>query len=147
MKAKKHFILILTGLIFMGLLASCKNKNISIEGNWETSHFELDGVVQEICVSELNIKKIKETTYQVNGNSGINSFFGTVISENGKFKASDQFGSTKMAGDPKAMAFEDNFMDVLLQADTVELKENENNAVQLILTSASKKGKIIFQKK
>ena len=76
---------------------------VSIEGEWQTSKLEIGGVEQELCPSEMSIAKKDGDLYSINGDSGVNRFFGDVKVSGSSFKVQDNIGSTRMAGDPVSM--------------------------------------------
>lgn len=137
----KKIALILTafvGMIFMG----CKNENTAkFEGNWETSGFELNGVAQEICASDMAVKA-NGPVIDLNGNSGVNTFFGSADVKGDSVKVRDNLASTKMAGDPAAMEFEDNFIATLCGADSWSVEEGK-----LTVKNNANGGVLVFVKK
>lgn len=129
--------------------ASNKNAStatISIEGDWQTSKLEIDGVEQELCPSEMSIKQKDGDLYSINGDSGVNRFFGDVKVSGSSFKAQDNIGSTRMAGDPVSMKFEDNFTDALLSATSWETFQKDSSTFLKISDKDGKRA-ITFTKK
>ena len=56
---------------------------------------------------------------------------------------SDNLASTKMAGEPKAMEFEDNFMEALAGSTEIEFSE-ENGTVLMTMKNREGSSKITF---
>lgn len=128
-------------------LFGCNTKSAEdIVGDWNIKSFEKDGVQQQIAVSDISFEKKSGSSFDVKGNSGVNSFFGTVSVKNGTFKASENMGSTKMAGSPEAMAFEDDFLACLTGADAVEITEVDGKKV-LKITDKDTKSVLSFTRK
>lgn len=125
---------------------SCSEKENDFSGKWEIYSFEINGIQQQLAVSGINFEKQSETTYSVNGNAGINSFFGDVTITGTKINAGDKFGSTKMAGDPAVMEFEDNFLKCLTGASSAKIK-SEGNAEFLVISNSKDKSILTFIKK
>ncbi len=119
---------------------------VSIEGEWQTSKLEIGGVEQELCPSEMSIAKKDGDLYSINGDSGVNRFFGDVKVNGSSFKVQDNIGSTKMAGDPVSMKFEDNFTDALLSATSWETFQKDSSAF-LKISDKDGKNAITFTKK
>lgn len=112
----------------MGLLAlfGCNSHAKDFSGSWKIYSFEKEGITQKSVYSEITFEKQGETVYAVNGNSGVNAFFGEVTIRGARLKANSRFGSTKMAGDPEAMTYEDNFLRCLLGADSAKIVTEDN---------------------
>ncbi len=138
---KKLFLLL--GCVFM--FAGCKN-SASVEGNWETRSLEINGTAQEICISEISFEKSTNGVYSINGNSGVNNFFGSVKINDADISVQDNMGSTKMAGEPKAMQFEDNFLQTLIEAASFRVF-NESGSEFLEIKNKDGSRKIVFVKK
>lgn len=114
-----------------------------IIGEWETYALEINGENQEICESNIKIEKSQNALYSISGDSGVNRYFGSAKISKNSFLVQDNLASTKMAGDPKSMAFEDNFTKVLLEANLFKLYK-ENDSDFLLLENKSGTEKIIF---
>lgn len=138
MKKIALIVAALAGIIFMG----CKEESMKIKGEWKTTGLEINGVAQEICVSDISIKSKGFRTVAVNGNSGVNTYFGSAVVKGKNFKVKDNLASTKMAGDPRAMEFEDCFIATLVAADTWELENNN-----LTIKNSETGNKIVFTNK
>lgn len=119
---------------------------VSIEGEWQTSKLEIGGVEQELCPSEMSIAKKDGDLYSINGDSGVNRFFGDVKVSGSSFKVQDNIGSTRMAGDPVSMKFEDNFTDALLSAVSWETFQKDSSTFLKISDKDGKRA-ITFTKK
>lgn len=135
-------------LFFLGFVLAfigCKNE-MNVVGEWETCSLEINGIKQEICISNITISKKTNNEYSFNGNSGVNRFFGSVEIKGNSFSVKDDMGSTKMMGEPRAMEFEDNFIKTLIEADSVKVY-TENNADFLIIENKNKTMKLVFIKK
>lgn len=127
------------------MFVGCK-ESFSIEGNWETRDFEINGIAQEICVSDISFTKSAKNIYSISGNSGVNRFFGSVKVNGSSFFVQDDMGSTKMLGEPNAMEFENNFLQTLVEAKSFKIF-NENLAEFLEIKNDDETKKIIFIKK
>lgn len=139
---KKIFLVLLSLCI---CLVSCKKTSFPLEGEWETYSFEIDGVMQEICISGFTMEGKSNGKYDFNGNSGVNSFFGSVKISDNNFKVQDNMGSTKMAGEPRAMEFEDNFIPAFARANSWKVTE-EGNATLLTLKTEDGSRVLVFKK-
>lgn len=129
----------LAGMVFMG----CKSANtIKLEGNWEVSEFELNGVAQQICVSDMTVKAKSDSVIEINGNSGVNTFFGSADVNGTSVKVRDNLASTKMAGEPAAMEYEDNFIATLAGSDTWSVTDGK-----LTVKNSATAGVLVFVKK
>ena len=141
---KKSLLITLGLAVLSGFFCSCKSSpQLKIEGTWNTSAIEIGGEKLPVCESSLIIGKSKNKIYELNGNSGVNSFFGSAKVNGNSFKVLNNMGSTKMLGDPESMEFEKNFTEVLLEAATVKTY-SENSDEFLVLETSSGKKKIIF---
>lgn len=127
------------------MFVGCKESS-SIEGNWETRDFEINGIAQEICVSDISFTKSSKDIYSISGSSGVNRFFGSVKITASSFFIQDDMGSTKMLGEPNAMEFENNFLQTLIEAKSFKIF-NENLAEFLEIKNDDETKKIIFIKK
>lgn len=137
-KTIKSFITVtmaaLTGLFFF----SCKQTD-ELNGTWNTCGFEKDGIAQEIAVSNI-IFTSEGNKLIVAGESGVNLFNGTVKANKGKIEFIN-VASTRMMGDPNAMAFEDMFLEAISFADEYSIKDGV-----LTISSSKKNMKIMFRK-
>ena len=140
---KKIFLVLLSLCV---CVAGCKKNSVFLEGEWETYSFEIDGVMQEICISGFLLERSTNGSYNINGNSGVNRFFGSVKVSGSKFMVQDNLASTKMAGEPRAMEFEDNFIDSFAHTDTWEI-ENIGNTLILTLCNKDSSRKLVFRKR
>ena len=97
-----------------------------ITGSWKISSLFKGSVVQEIAVSDLEIKFTEQPcVFSFSGTSGVNRFFGNISFKDGKILPPENgFATTRMLGSPEAMAFEDLFLDILSNADKFSLKDN-----------------------
>lgn len=139
----KKLSLLLLGFVFA--FAGCKN-DANVIGEWETRSLEINGIAQEICVSNITISKKSNNVYSFNGESGVNSFFGSAEIKGNSFSVKDDMGSTRMLGEPRAMEFERNFMQTLIEAKSVKVF-TENNSEFLTIENKDKTMKLIFIKK
>lgn len=129
--------------------AGCKKADGAIDsycGSWETISLNKAGVEQAIAISQIEIEKKSSTKVQFNGNSGVNSFFGEAEVKDGKLSVSDKMGSTKMAGEPAAMEFEDLFLECLAGADKVEAAQN-GEAIILKICNTKAESVLTFRKR
>lgn len=126
--------------------AGCKSITPEIEGDWQTAKLEINGVEQELVMSEITLTQKDGAAYSIDGDSGVNRFFGDVKVSGSSFKVQDNIGSTKMAGDPASMKFEDIFIQALLSASLWE-KIDEGSSVLLKLTDKNGKHILTFTKK
>lgn len=116
---KKFLPLLICALVgFMG----CKRVNPAINGQWNVTALEKDGIQQQLCLSFINFEA-KGVYVKVNGDTGVNVFSGAVEMVDNKFLA-DDFAVTKMMGDPVAMDFEDLFLQTLSHATEYYLKDD-----------------------
>lgn len=139
----KKLSLLLLGFAFAFI--GCKNE-ANVVGEWETRSLEINGIPQEICISNITIAQKTNNEYSFNGDSGVNRFFGSVEIKGNSFSVKDDMGSTKMMGEPRAMEFEDNFIKTLIEADSVKVY-TENNADFLTIENKDKTMKLVFIKK
>lgn len=105
-------------------------------GTWQIDSFQMDGIFQQIAVSEITFETDQGKTFNIYGNSGVNSFFGEVKIDGSSFSVGENMGSTKMAGSPEAMEYEDNFLACLTTAEKIEL--HEDGTILLLTISSSK---------
>lgn len=131
---KKNSLFIILGMIFM--VFGCK-ANDNLIGNWETVALIKEGVAQEIAVSNIELTS-KGSVMNAGGCAGVNMFNGDL--KFGKKNLSNNgFGVTKMMGEPKAMEFENMFLDVLNNSSSYKLEgdvltiysESKNMEIQL----------------
>lgn len=140
---------ILYFLVFMIILAGCTSSKVKTDsaattylGTWQIYSFQIDGISQQIAISEITFEEAHGKSYSIYGNSGVNSFFGEVKIDGASISVGDNMGSTKMAGSPEVMEFEDNFLACLTSAEKIEITE-EGNA--LILTISNTKTNSVLQ--
>lgn len=140
---------ILYFLVFMIILAGCTSTKVKTDsaattylGTWQIDSFQIDGIFQQIAISEITFEEVHGKSYNIYGNSGVNSFFGEVKIDGSTLSVADNMGSTKMAGSPEAMEYEDNFLACLTSAEKIEITE-EGNA--LILTISNTKTNSVLQ--
>ena len=106
------------------------------EGVWETESVEKDGTAVTGAKATLSIAPI----YAIDGNAGVNSFFGEAVANEGFFKVNPEgVGVTKMLGLPEAQAFEDAFINALSVFDAAIVEGDT-------LTISSDTAKISFKK-
>ncbi len=146
---KKLFMV--ASLVSLVLFAGCKGKtkvDETLAGKWETAVLEKDGAVQTLVISDMNLEPEKGdmTKYKIWGNSGINTYNGNIVIKDGKVIPDDKMLSTKMAGSPEDMSFEDLFLEGLTGADKAEIIVNESGEKFLEFTNSIKKIKITFKK-
>lgn len=134
----KTFFAVTVAAISGFFFFSC-NQTEELNGTWNTCYLEKDGIAQEIAVSKI-IFATEGNKLLVAGESGVNLFNGTVKVNKGKIQFVN-VGSTRMMGDPKAMEFEDIFLEAISYADGYSLE----NGV-LTITASSKNLKLQFQK-
>ncbi len=141
---KKIFIatLIASCFTFFG----CKEEGLNnLVGTWNVCSFEKEGQSMDIFDSHITFEDKGNNVFEMNGNSGVNSFFGDVsISEKG-FQVSDKMGSTKMMGAPDEMVFEDNFIACLIGADSADIIEE--NGEQILKIKNTKENLVLSLKK
>lgn len=145
MKANK---LLITSIIvaFCVFLAGCNESEADkMNGNWTTQAFEINGELQEIVESNINIEHSSGKNFNVTGCSGINRFSGTVKITDSKLEFDDRMAMTKMAGDPVSMQFEDNFVQCLLHSDIYSVNES-NGSKYLIVENSQDHMKLTFKK-
>lgn len=136
---------ILAGL-FMASCSGAGGTDVKeIQGSWGIYRFDIDGVAQQLVISDINIEQKSKNSFEVHGNSGINSYFGEVSVSGKKLSVSDRMASTKMAGAPAEMEYEDNFLMCLTGAEKIELLE-ENGMKILKITNSGKKMSLWFSK-
>lgn len=116
-----------------------------IIGEWKTYALEINDVSQEICESNIKIEKSLNALYSISGDSGVNRYFGSAKISKNSFLVQDNLASTKMAGEPKLMAFEDNFIKVLIECSLFKIYK-EDDFEFLLLENKSGTKKIIFKK-
>lgn len=151
----KKLSLFLLGFGFALSLVSCKTSSslvseklvegTLIDGEWETYALEINGLSQEICESNIKIEKSQNDLYSISGDSGVNRYFGSAKISEKSFLVQDNMASTKMAGDPKSMAFEDNFTKVLMEVASFKIYK-ENDLEFLSLENKNGTEKIIFKR-
>lgn len=124
----------------------CSAESKDLSGGWDIYSFEINGTKQQLVVSDITFEKNSETSYSVNGYSGVNSYFGDVTVSGTKITTGGNFGSTKMAGDPASMTYEDNFLKCLTGATTAKLT-NENGTDFLEITNAKDNSVLVFIRK
>lgn len=105
------------------------------DGVWETTEVVVNGAAVKGDKATLLI----DAKYAVDGNAGVNDYFGEVTVNGNKFSTNGKFGSTKMMGLPEAQAFENAFMTVLPALDKIELDGDT-------LTVSDETSKIVFKK-
>ncbi len=135
---KKILFMVFSALIFAGCKGNVKNQQIA--GTWETSKFIINGVEQEIFPSSVTFSQTENNSYLVSGNSGVNSFSGKItVKENNYSAKKEEFLKTLALGDPKTQAFEDNFINILIDFDTFE-----RNANSLVIKNSAQNAEIRF---
>ncbi len=139
----KKLSLFLLGFGLALSLGACKTSSSLIDGEWKTYALEINGVAQEICDSNIKIEKSQNDFYSISGDSGVNRYFGSAKISGTSFLVQDNIGSTKMAGDPRSMKFEDIFTKTLLESSSFKIYK-ENNSEFLSLENKNKSEKLIF---
>lgn len=138
MKAKHFFYFLALMIVFVGCTSS-KVKTDSDStvylGTWQIDSFQIYGIFQQIAMSEITFEEVHGKSYNIYGNSGVNSFFGEVKIDGSTLSVADNMGSTKMAGSPEAMEYEDNFLKCLTTADNIEIHREENILILTIFSS------------
>ncbi len=122
---------------------SCTNEAKDFTGNWKIYGFTINDIPQELVISEISFEKQSDINYSVNGNSGVNAFFGEVTIKGSKICSKPNFGSTKMAGSPAEMEFEDNFLKCLLGASNARIT-TKNGADILTITNTNDNSVLSF---
>ncbi len=133
-------------LLFMFVLlaiTSCSNNTLEPEGTWSIYSFSIEGKSQQLAVSNITFEKISEDSYSINGNSGVNSYFGNISVKGTKLQTTSNFGSTKMAGSLDDMQFENNFLKCLTGATNARTYEENGNQL-LEITNANEKSVLTF---
>lgn len=144
MKLKTLLFAILTLGLFT--MTGCKTDTKDFEGSWTIYGFSINGTAQQIAVSEITFEQQTANQFSVTGNSGVNAFFGDVTINGSKIKPSQNFGSTKMAGSPEAMEYEDNFLKCLLGASKAKIR-TEGGFEFLEITNSKDKSTLTFIRK
>lgn len=108
---------------------------IKLEGNWKVQEFTKNDEPIKILESGISFEQKSETIFAVTGNSGINSFFGDIEIIQNTISVGDKMASTKMAGSPEAMEYEDTFLECLTKADGIEILEQDGNETLKISSS------------
>lgn len=129
---KMNFMVLLSAILFCG----CSSK--ALKGTWTTTEMNVAGKVQTVSPSEITFSG----DGKVNGNSGVNSFFGDVKTSKTSFAVGSNLASTKMMGAPEEQAFEDNFMQILIDADSYEVSGDK-----LIIKSSKTNSSLTFKRK
>lgn len=141
----KLFSIILGALFFSTFFISCSSEPIDAPlGQWQLVFFELDGNVQQIFDATLACKEENNVLTFV-GFTGVNNYSGTIIRNNNKLKANDDFITTKMAGPTEAMEFEKKFLSSLTGTTTYTFSEFEGRK-ELIISSKANKSILKFEK-
>ncbi len=135
-------ITVIVAAVFSLFAIGCKKDKAAVNlddytGDWGTFSLEAAGEQQPVVASVISIEKKSDTVLSVNGNSGVNSFFGDFVLSGGTVKASDNMGSTKMAGSPEAMEFEDKFLVCVSSADNIAVVKDEEKTVLEITNSVN----------
>lgn len=109
------------------MFTSCSKKSNFI-GVWDVCELMINDQQQTVVPAYISVNKakasFKKMSLEVNGNSGVNSFFGDIYIEKDKFNVDDKFGSTKMMGAPKEQNFEDLFMNIFMNSDSYKLEDD-----------------------
>lgn len=86
-------------------------------GEWKISSFTGFDKMPDAFMNITYVEDIDSgEELSVNGFSGVNSFFATILNEN-SFPLGNSMGSTKMMGSPEEMNFEDAFIQVIACSD------------------------------
>lgn len=148
MKAKHFFYFLALMIVFVGC-TSTKVKTDSDStvyiGTWQIDSFQIDGIFQQIAISEITFEEVHGKSYNIYGNSGVNSFFGEVKIDGSTLSVADNMGSTKMAGSPEAMEYEDNFLKCLTTAEKIQIRE-DGNILILTISSSKTNSQLHFRK-
>lgn len=144
MKLKTFLFMVIAMLTIA--FTSCSNEAKDLSGKWIIYSFEVNGEKQQLVVSDITFEKQSDNSYSVNGYSGVNSYFGDVTISGTKIKPGTNFGSTKMAGDPASMTFEDNFLKCLTGATSAKLT-NEDDTEFLEIKNDKDNSVLVFFRK
>jgi heat shock protein HslJ len=137
---KKYLSAVLIITMFTFFFNSCKSTEVQqIEGNWTTSAIEINKKELSVCPSTLIISKSNKNLYELNGNSGVNSFFASAKVKGTSFKLLNNMGSTKMLGDRESMEFEKNFTQILIEANSIKTFFEDSKEYLIIQSSSGKK--------
>ncbi len=136
MKKILFAILACVGLCFTG----CKEVE-NLSGNWETTSLTVNGIAQQIAISNIEFRK-EGNKWNVSGNSGVNTFFGSIKVTKTQIIMGDKIGMTKMMGDPAAQEFEDLFIQAIMTADSYSINGNK-----LTISNSTNKSTVEFIKK
>lgn len=143
---KLLFVLAVIASLFA---AGCKKSYHleSYENEWFLINIEQNGVnVSPYLMgveATLTGEKVSSNTLKITGCSGINQYFGEIKFKGDKISVGDKMGSTKMAGAPEAMEFEDLFLKGLTGADKIYL-EATGEAVILKIENTKDNITLIF---
>ena len=141
---KKTILFLGLAIMACGFLAcTSTNELLDIEGNWNTQELVVEEKVFPLCDSSITIEKSENKNYELNGNSGVNIFFGSAKVKGQSFKVLNNLGSTRMLGDSESMEFEKAFTEVLIDARIIK-RYSEGEKEFLLLQTKNGKKKIIF---
>lgn len=104
-------------------LTGCSSDTGALDGSWKTVALTDNG--KEIKVVPSGITFTSDSKgYLVSGDSGVNVFNGAVNVKKDSFTIRNDFALTKRMGAPDEQAFEDLFIQALMNADTYKLEDN-----------------------
>lgn len=135
--------------IFLVVLMICgcsEKKELSVLGDWEIRFFEKDGVSQKIALSTISVDENveKDSEFNLSGFSAVNYFMAKVF----KTKTGIAFSPTvmtKMAGNEEEMAFENNFIEFLTNANSWKVEEVDG-LERLEIENTEENSKISFSR-
>ena len=126
---------IVLGLLACAFLFGCTDEEKNLEGSWKLVLYEKNGVAQEIEDTTLNIHFEGKKNIQISGNAGVNNFYASVELSDDSIKSVSDIVTTKMAGSPEAMQFENEYLATLSGIDAFDI-ENDIDTKYLIITNS-----------
>jgi heat shock protein HslJ len=126
---------IVLGLLACAFLFGCTDEEKNLEGSWKLVLYEKNGVAQEIEDTTLNIHFEDKKNIQISGNAGVNNFYASVELSDDSIKSVSDIVTTKMAGSPEAMQFENEYLATLSGIDAFDI-ENDIDTKYLIITNS-----------
>lgn len=117
---RKNIVLLFSPILVSLLFFSCSSN--SLEGNWNTSALQVDGIYQEICISNINFTR-KGKKLVAKGRSGVNLYNANVEIKGKALKISSMV-NTGFNGDKAAMEFENLFFEAFVHGDSFMIKKD-----------------------